>query len=579
MEPSDAVAAIMAPWLTAVDQLEQAYATPDAAENADLALRLRQPIARLRTLLQALARGEEAIPPEVAASPFDTHADPAKHIDQLLRHPRLPAKARGTRRLSAAALRQQRELLLHLSLWRLLSELQEQAMQQGWTEPPFAELQRRLAATATAVPPGISPTLQYAASAAASSLFNAVLPAVLRALAQRYPKALGFSALAELAPFDASAVGAARHGSAWTAAAAGVYLDWLDRRSAGNVANAVRQLWAPATSSVRFRAPSDLKALPSRERAIHLDLWTGLVHAQLLAHDAKRFAAAAAGQVWHRVPVDMHDLGGGPRPGKPGKPGEMALSLVRGLGVEMIYEVAFIDAAMGALRQPPQPKPAMAATDAPTLKLTIVLDLPTPPPGHELTMELALQWLAPDTKRRLPSLDKSLPEPVRLSAEESKVYAAWREQCAPSAAAAVALSPASMDWRADAPATALDDEASLPWHELGHALGHARLWAVAGATAQWLDFALAVRSGGRWQMLPVCLHDEVHDGELRSWLLIEAEDALPGIELEALRAAFLDRDSCIWCTHHDGLGAFVLCAVDLDRTGIRAARTPHHEPA
>lgn len=567
MEQVDAVAQIVAPWLAATDRLEQSLADRAASLSGLTATApLRQSTDRLRATLQALARCEQAIPAETAVEWQRPGGQTPVRIDQLLHiqpHRELPPGCPA----SANELRLRRDAVLRLSVWQRLVNLRDQALLEHWADGAFAELQRRIAHGVGVLPPGIGPSLKYAGSPAAQVFFDRKLRPALHKLAALHNAAhAGFTALAALAAYDDSGLAVQRWSGAWTAAVAGVYLDWLHRHSDGNLTQAIANLGSVGAGTVRFRALSELMVLPSRERDMHLDLWTNLVHAQVLCHDASRWQRAVAGDAWHRVKLAMHDLAGKERRLHQGAG---VRTFVRGLGVEMIYQVVFIDCAGDVLSDSGSAEMPVPQVPPPLTTQTFVVELPAPCGGQQFNMQLAICWQQRSQERRFLAHASELDGPLKLSEAQHSVIAGWSLQRPASKGESHALPPALVDWCAATSRHRFEDESGAPW--VG--LGHARLWAAAGEDAQWLELELAVWSGGRCQAVPLCVHDELIDGELRSWLLVEAQP-VPGIDAAALHAALADRAANFWAVNHAGLGAFVYCAIDLNRVGSPSPRRP-----
>lgn len=552
MHQVDTVAQVVAPWLDATDQLACWFSEQAASPNAaGPTARHHETPGLLRALLRTLAGRGEAIPAQALRQV------PAQGGNAALRPERIwnNAVRRGP---TANDLHLQRGLLLRLGLWRLLMDLRRQALAEAWVESPFVELQHRIARGAARLPPGIAPSLPYAGSPAALVFFNQSLRGALRRLAELHAAArAGFTALAEQAPFEESGLSVQQWSGAWTAAVAGVYLDYLQRHSAGKLDQALHFLWGPGFGAVRFRAPSDLKVLPSRERNIHMDVWTDLVLAQALSHDPLRFQRAAAGDLWHRVRIGMHDLGTRERGAQDGG-GVQAF--VRGLGVEMIYQAVFIHAAGAALRPALQAEVPVRPTRPPPSPQVIVVSLPEGCPGQATNLELVLRWQQREGARRLCTDDALVGMPPVLTEHQSRAIGDWMARRPPRPDAASELPPSVIDWVAAEPAHRFEDESGAAWH----VLGHARLWAAAGDGADWLDLLCVAWDKGRWHSLTVCLQDTLMAGELRSWLLVEpAALAAAGFNPDTLRAALQTPGANFWAVHRAGLGAFVCCALEL----------------
>lgn len=529
----------VAPWLEAVDDLRTWHAAWAASPaGGPPAPEVSAALATLCGVLAAMGRGEEAIPRELPAS--------ALHRTAALEGWLRPAPA-------GPDLRRRRGLVLRLGLWRVLRALGRHGAAAG---APLEGLHGRLAAAALEVPPGLGPALGYALGDTAAPFFDGTLRRTLQRLAKLHDAGgAHYAALAQEPSFEATGVAVHRWSTAWSAAVVGVYLDWLHHRNGGDPESAMRQLWRDEASQLRFRAPAEMAAVPSRERSMHIDLWTNVVVAQTLVHSDTRWAPACAGQRWHRVRVSMHDLGEQSR-GSRAK-GEVR-TVVRGLGVEMLYQAVFIDrmARLPELQDGPPNRPDAPAQAPPQ---TIELQLASPRPGHESNFRFVIRWREGEPTASEPRF-AGPPPALALTRAQQAVVQRWQSnhRRAPSRG----LARASLDW---APAGELDrfeDETPTPLL----ALGHAALWQAAGEDAQWLDLALMVHLQGCWHDLPVVQLDEWRDGTLRSWLLLETWPAAlatraPAELAEALACA---QRSC-WVGQAAGAGVFVMAALDLDR--------------
>ena len=430
-------------------------------------------------------------------------------------------------------------------------------------DDPFGALLLRVAGTVNEVPPGIAPALTYACSASAIAFFNEDLRSALRRLGDAYPSARQpLTDLADLPPFDDSGVAVQRWGRAWTVAVFGVYLDWLKQRSNARIDSAMVDVWGAGAGTVRFKAPARLAVLPTRERSMRIDLWTGLVPAQLLAHDPARFERQAEGAAWHRVRLAMHDLG---ERDLRQRGGQAVHTLFRGLGVEMIYQAVFADAVECAL--PPRVKDATMPVDAP--KRTAPAGAPLPSwlgAGQQPNVRLLQRWQPWPTPLLGPNADRRTdPAPAAsetMTPAQQRVFDAWLQSQRVDPGAAHAVPAADLHWRSAAAGAGFRDEQGLPLVNLGQAA----LWDAAGADAQWLDVAFVVRSQGRWHPLPLLLHDVAVDGTLHTRLLADpAAASSPALDLDSIAVALGDPARCFWSVHRVGLGAFVLGAVDLGR--------------
>lgn len=526
------------PWMQAAEALARWCTAGGAPENQDL-------VALPGELLQALARRETAIPAEVTL--------PASVLESW------PGRIQPAAALRAW--RQRREALLRLAVWRVLWVLSAAGEKKSTSDDTLGTLQIALGARdAGPVPPGLAPTLTYAASAKARGFFEGALRTALARLAEQHDGGgAGFAHWAsQLAPGAATSVAAAQGWSqAWSVAVAAVYLDWLGQAALGRLQDALRLVWSQ--QAVRFRAPAGLVVLPARERSMHVDLWTDLVLAQALAHDAARFDDP---RPWHCVTVAMHDLGGRERAGK----GDgTSRHIHRGLGVEMLYQTVFAGRATLALApqedgwSPPLPPPEPA----------IVLEVPRPSPGQQANYRLVLRWKEDDEDGGTVRFDSDASAPP-LDPHQLAVLRRWAVGEV-ARGGARRLSLAEVDWH-----TAREPEDGAERDE--QLLGDAALWQAAatlGPTPEWIDVMLVVHHRGRWQQMPLALADLAPraDGEAadakdgtspRCALRLRASDDT-AVDPRRIRRA-LDSERCqCWAGRAAGLGAFLMVGVDLDR--------------
>ena len=552
MDQNDRLADIVAQWLAEVDRLDR-WQRERALSDACHALALE----RMRGALRALAARQQAVPAETPGEPMRASDAQAQRIDQRL-HGQRDARPTG---FNETCLK--RDGLLRLSVWRALRCWQESMAGAAAQDDAFDALLLRVAGTVSDVPPGIAPALTYACSASALAFFNEALRGALRRLGGAYPQARqALLDLADLPPFDDTGVAVQRWGRAWTAAVFGVYVDWLKQRSNARIDGAMADVWGAGAGTVRFKAPAGLAVLPTRERCMHIDLWTGLVPAQLLAHDAARFQRQADGTAWHRVRLAMHDLG---ERDLRQRGGTAVHTLFRGLGVEMIYQAVFADAVERTLPPPTEDAAMPAHAPKPTAPAGAPL-LAWLGAGQQPNIRLLQRWQPWPTPLLGPNADRRAdPAPAGAAAmtpAQQRVFDAWLQSQRVDPDAAHAVQAADLHWRGAVPGTGFRDEQGLPLVNLGQAA----LWAAAGADAQWLDVAFVVRSHGRWHPLPLLLHDVAVDGGLHTRLLADpAAASSPALDLDRIADALGDPARCFWSVHRGGLGAFVLGAVDLER--------------
>ena len=527
MERTDALRSELAPWCEATVDLERWNAV---ARVAPWSAR-EDPVSMLRALLQSLARREVAIPVEVAlpsatSSPWPDRPDP---------------------RAALGAWRQRRESILRLAVWRVLRAVSQRP---GSDPSPLDTLQVALGATdAAAVPPGLAPTLAFSSSAKAQRFFEGALRDALDRLAARHdPRGAAFGRWATGGAPSRTAIATVATAQGWSrrwsVAVAAVYLDWLSQAADGQLDVAMRVVWR--SHALRFRAPSGLVVLPTRERSMHLDLWTDLVSAQALAHDPSRFDDPAG---WHCVSVAMHDLGERDRAGTG--------HVHRGLSVEMLYQAVFAGRALPALRGP---VPTRAVMPEPTL----TLEIPRLAPGHEANFRVVLRWQQASERQDGGGHDEDESEddaaatrlaggtPMpSLNQRQADVLQRWAARAA--AADARMLARGDVDWR-------VDDDAL--------ALGHADLWhaaATLGRMPEWLDVALAVRLRGTWTYPTLALSDVAGPERPRCRLELDAPRDGDGVDPRLVRQALAGTSAHCWVARAAGLGAFVMLGIDLDR--------------
>jgi hypothetical protein len=535
----------LAPWLASLPRLQEwlgehaASIWPvDGQRQASALLTL------LRSTLDALALGREAIPP---SSRISRAAASMHRIDTLLAGSE-PA------RLAFAEAAARRKALLALALWNALRAAGSMASTRGETVH-LSQLHRWLAASA---PPayGVSPAPAYAASDGAGRFFGGPVRTVLQALARKCDEqGAAYAAAIPAEPFDAGLPALAAWSHAWSIAVAGVYLDNLCRHAQDDLQRALQEVWSGRLDAVRFRAGAGLTALPAREGSLHLDLWTCAVKAQAFAFDTARWQAHAAGTRRHGLRIDMHDYAGGGSRDATGV--DASRRMADGLGIEALYRIVFVDrlaAVLGdgaSIGLPPSNAAAHAAEH------TIAIEMDRPRDGHLPNLRLLLRW------RDAPG------EPMRLAADDSEPGALRRDTLRHWLASeggeelAHALDPGVLDWRpADTASIGPDDD-----RREYVALGHCTPWRAVEPGAQWIDAAMVALVGGAWYELPVVLSDETQpDGiELRTWWLLRADGPLPpALDLATLRRALRSPAALQWVAHHAGLGAFVMAAVDVD---------------
>ena len=547
---TDAALAAVTPWLQTLAELKpwlnQRAGTlwPDGGKR-----RAADVLALLRDTLGGLARGEEAIPcayllPRSAADP--------RRIDTLLAAARRAAPAPPARLAE-----QRRKAVLDLGLWDALRRLCQGP--HGPSRPPTAAQLHAWLALPTPPATCVSPAPAYAASGAAREFFDVSVRRVLEALARRVDAGGGAPAYASAIPsepFDGGLPSLVAWSHAWSVAVAGVYLDLLHRHAGEDMAQALLGLWSGRLDAVRFRAGAGLTALPTRDGALHLDLWTCVVKAQALAFDAARWPAYAAGTRRHGVRIDMHELSGN---GRDGAKASASRRVPSGVSVESLYRTVFIDRLQAVLGRTAERH--RTGTDAHAAEHAIAIDMDRPHNGHLPNLRLLLRWRDPTAT------------PLRFAAAEAEGEAgssaasreALRRWLARQGDERVAseLHRERLDWSADSAVQRFTDDNA----DALMALGHAALWRAVDPAVQWIAPAVAVCFEGGWYELPVVLHDSPgEDGAVeRTWWLLRESEPLPaGLDAASLLQAARSAQAVQCVGHQAGLGAFVMLAIDVD---------------
>jgi hypothetical protein len=537
-------AAVVAPWQSALRDLTRWFDEHGGSIWQDAARpQAEQRVALLHDTLEALGRGDDAIGSSARARAAQASATAAPRIDALLAGKRVAKPATTP---SPALAERRRKALLNLALWDALRGLQSS----GAAPPlsplsPLSRLHARLAEPA-ATAPGLSPALAYAQTAAAREFFEQSVRRVLQTLAARCGSdGQAYARLAPTQPFDAGLPSLVEWSQAWSAAVAGVYLDYLQRHSGDDVQRALFDLWAGQLDAVRFRAGAGLTALPAHAGSLHLDLWTCAVKAQALAFDAARWPQHAAGTCWHGVRIDMHELGHDARANHSSR-----AAAASGLGIETLYRVVFVDRLLAAMQGGAGPRRdgvvAIDGTATNAGEHTIAIEMERPRPGHLPNLKLLLRWRDPSAG------------PLRFAADDASMSPtqdqALQRWLAAQGQAGVArrLSPEAIDWRAGG-ATDADGAAAAT-------LGNGAFWAALDEAVQWIDPALVVCCDDAWYELPVELRD---DTDRTAWTL-HADAALPaGLDRATLLQA-VGAGALQWLATDAGLGVFVMAAIDVD---------------
>ncbi len=585
MNEAALAAQAVSPWLQQAERLDEWLRSglpPEAQANGSHPAWRAAKLAR--DVLASIARQEEAIkaetpgvPPSSAQRARRRKAGPAAvdAINQLWQgqQGQQGQQGRDSRPTGINQVRQRRDAVLRLGVWAALGAMHEQATAAGRRSNAFVDLIAAISRYDGEVPPGLGPTLGYANNPVAVGFFNDHLRNALHKLSALYDaEGADFNALASSERFDPNGVAMQRWSWVWTLAVTAVYADWLRWRGEGDVEAARQGLWQTAdkAASVRFKAPAGLAVLPTRERSIHIDLWTNLVLAQVLAHDPQRWQGPAVSGSWHRVKLAMHDLG--ERDFREGSDGTR--TVFRGLGVEMIYQAVFIDHITARLNKPGGLEHTMARAESSEWQPTIEIALPPQCAGQQPNIRIVLVWQSETGDKAATSSSPrfaAAPHQLVLDAGQRQVMAAWakRRVGGPEAPASQAqpsrLDHAQLGWRSATDADRFADESG----QALAALGHLRLWGAIRPQLEWLDLVLIVQARGRWHRLAPHSVDALQDGESRTWLLLDADELdAADLDVRQLRLALCDPAAHLWVCRYAGLGAFVMLAVDLARLGL-----------
>jgi hypothetical protein len=528
--------AAVAPWLDSLHDLERWFGenAPTIWPGAGVQ-RAREVLTLLRQALEAMARGEQAVARSIAPPRAATDG---MRIDMLVARParQRPPPAQADRRRAA---------LLDLALWNALRQLDA-----GTT--PLARLHGALAHSMP-LAPGLSPTLQYAASGDARRFFGETVGGVLQTLARRCDgDGAAYAQALPPQPFDHGLPLLVAWSQAWAIAIAGAYLDNLCRHARGDLQQALRDIWSGRLAAVRFRTGPGLTALPARHGSLHLDLWTCAVKAQTLAFDPAVWQAQAAGSAWHAVRVDMHELSGNGAAGTGRAPRAAA-----GLSVESLYRTVFIDRLQALLARAPMSEDAAHDGAARAGEHTLTIDVDPPRAGHLPNLRLLLRWRDPAGPAAR-FIDGSDDVTRGTSPDALRRWLAGQGD----EGVAHALDRRRIDWRAAAPQDRFVDQAGNPLL----ALGHGALWDAVDPQVQWIDTALMVRVDAAWYELPAVLHDQpAGAGSDRTWWLLPEGAALPPtLDASQLQSAARAPVAMHWVAHEEGVGAFVTVAIDVD---------------
>ena len=279
MAQANWVAQEVQPWLAAVEALDR-WRVDACARHPD-----EPTVGELRSLLLLLAQGQVAVPREMPVA--------GDALTRLFATADTPAKL--------AAWRARRAALLRLAVWRSLHALHglhthdrrpaqpaapmpgaahsADAANASRSKPPhegsaadaMAALQEAMAGAHLRVPPGLAPTLEYAADAKAQQFFDGCVRTILQKLARRHAGHAVWLQRLQAAGNDVGSVaGAQAWSEAWTVGIAANYLNCLQAKSAGRLRRAMVLVWSD--KSTRLHAADKLLLLPARERHLHLHL-------------------------------------------------------------------------------------------------------------------------------------------------------------------------------------------------------------------------------------------------------------------------------------------------------------------
>lgn len=539
---------------------------------------MRDALAALRAW-QGESRGRLPEAPTVADLDAALSALSARQAAVALQ---MPLPAGGVEALNAnpaghaalGAWRARRAALLRLAVWSALNGLRSCNGAMAARGGPLGALGSAMAESDLRVPPGLTPTLQFAGNERMRDFFNRDLRLALEQGARRHQALGALLARLDSAGADVGTVaGAHAWGEAWSHAVAANYLDCLEQTSGGNLDVAMSLLWGKGATQLHLLA--GLRLMPAGSD-VHADLWTDLMQAQALDHQPSRFERPHG---WQLVALDLHKLGAS-------EEGRARRRFDRGLRVHMLHLPPFADRARLALpwlrrHDETVAEPCAANCGAAITAAggrTYVIELPDLAPGQEANFRLVLRLL--DTPRRAMPFDAPL-----LDDEQRAVYARW---CASQAGApALELKPRELDWRA-AP-TFSSDLARSAGSE--GALGSAALWRAlheAGCdNPQWLDVVVVVRRNGRWKQWPLELDacavgDELHChfaiddatghevppqaevARVQRALAAQADGADGQRPIGAANATATAAGRQRWVATPAGLGAMVMLGIDLD---------------
>ncbi len=523
------------------------------------ATQARMAVERARAVVAALAGGQEAIkaeypgaratPPRAGALEQWMHGAAAPHNGK-----REPAASPSRDTPPRDALRwakQSRDAVLRLGVWSVLGDAQARAL------PSCVALVAARCGAAASVPPGIAPTPAWAETADAQAFFGGHLRSVIAEVAEACNgQGAAFATWLDAAPMNRTVASAQRWSGLWSDLVCAVYADWLDRRGAGSIAAARASLWQAngGRMPVRFRPGPGRAAIPTKGHRIHVDLWLQAVLAQVLAHDPARWHEAPLDGRWHAVRLAIHDLGAR----DVGDAADGPRTLHRGLSIEMLYAAIFIERAGGA-----QEVSMNASIPAADVAQRFEVLVPGCAPGQQATLRVILEWSGSRAERGEPggsARRRDALAQVELDSAQREAIQAWRAQRGRRErdAGVQTLDAVRLDWQV-APAAASEGARLV--------LGHFDLWGAIDGGALWCDIAVVVHHADRWTALPVEMVDGLIDGSLRTWLVLDADDAAAlraqGVDAQHIGQGLASAAASLWVARQSGLGVFVSIGVEL----------------
>ena len=342
MDASAARAAALRPWMSLLDRLERCSLS--AAQDAT------PPVVRARRVLMALSVGAEApVPALVRAS--DRQFDAGGRL-------RDARPAHTLREIWC-----DRDAVLRLGVWGALERVSYHDARTHDAQSGFDRLMAAVSRRRSSAPPGLRPSLAhggapggFAGSQDAAAFFNLRLRPTLANLARLYDRRGAEFRRWLLTDYVPGRSNVDAWSRAWTVAVLGTYLDWLQGCSGGSLALAADRVWCLRPR--RFRPPARVlqphdgapagvprpAVLPTDAHRLHFDLHLPVVLAQLIDHDAGRWAALGAGCTRFAVPLSMKTLDQADSRHWDADLGEYRnFTVYRGLTVSQIYMAVLVD--------------------------------------------------------------------------------------------------------------------------------------------------------------------------------------------------------------------------------------------